>query len=168
MKTKLLTIMLLTSIIANSQEQITFGIYQDVKLVLGMDKEHLNDKPTFDMVFNLNLEGNQFEYYYFSIQAQYEHSDLYGGKLDRYGVNLMWNFNKLIIDDLTASFGFGGHVISRPWIDGMATYSLLNELSYEIFDFLDLSIKNEWVKRNDLPNKKIGYNLYFGVKIKPF
>lgn len=160
--------MLLTSIIANSQEQLTFGIYQDVKLGLGMDKEHGNDKPTFDMIFNVNMEGNQFEYYYFSVQAQYEHADLYGGKFDRYGVNLMWNFNKLIIDDLTASFGFGGHVISRPWIDGMLSYSILNELSYEINDFLDVSLKNEFVKRSDLLNNKLGFNMYFGFKIKPF
>lgn len=152
--------------IAQAQEQVSFGIYQDLKLATSKDN-HGNTPFTTDLIFNVNLEGNQFEYYYFTVQAQYEHANLNTGYLRRYNINALWNFNKLIIDDLNAGIGVGIGMLHRNSI-GTPTYSIINDISYPINNWLELALKNEFVKRSDLPNKKLGYNLSFGVKIRPF
>jgi hypothetical protein len=113
-KYALILLMFLLTFLATSQEGISISILQDVKLGLGMDKEHGNDTPTTDLIFNVNLEGMQLEYYYFAMQVQYEHANLSGGYLRRYSVHGIWNFNQLIVPKLTVSPAIGVGAIHRP------------------------------------------------------
>lgn len=162
---KKLIIILLITASAYSQDGISVAILQDVKLGLGLDDWHANDVPTLDLIANVNLEGNQFKYYYFAMQLQYEYANLSGGKYHRYGVNATWNF-ETIINNVYAGVGCGLHMINRPHNEGNGSYSLLCDLSYKLSDKLSVISKNEFVKRTDLPNKKFGYNLSFGLKYK--
>lgn len=150
--------------IGNTQETISFALLHDVKLGLGLDKEHGNDKPTTDLIFNMNWEGKQYDYYYFAIQTQYEHANLYSGYLRRYSVHGMWNFNKLVIPKLKIGAGVGVGSLHREGFGGFANYSGTIDISYLIYKKISIITKNEWMKRPDLPNKKIGYNLSLGVK----
>ena len=87
MKTYTLIIALFTTCITTSQTGISFSVLQDVKLGLGLDEEHGNDKPTRDLIINMNWQGNQFEHYYFALQTQFETAALSGGYFKRYSVH---------------------------------------------------------------------------------
>lgn len=65
--------------IAQAQEQVSFGLYQDIKLATSKDN-HGNTPFTTDIIITSNWEGKQFKDYYFSIQPFYQFADLNGGK----------------------------------------------------------------------------------------
>jgi hypothetical protein len=150
----------------NAQERLSFSVLQDVKLGLGLDKKHLNDKPTLDLIANFTMEGKQFEWYYFSIQMQYEHAFLYSGYFSRYSINGIWNFNRLFIDKLEIGAGIGLGMINRHQNEGNGSYSGTIEISYPITKRLFIVNKNEWVRRTDLQTPKLGYNSSLGIKFK--
>lgn len=157
-------LILLLALNLNAQDGISIGVFHDVKLGLGLDKEHGNDKSTLDLLLNVSLEGKQFKYYYFSVVPFFEMANLHGGDYKRYGVNLMWNFNKLIVDRLEIGVGAGFGVIHRP--ESYASYSFTADLSYPITKWLSTTLKNEWVRRSELITPKLGYNLSLGIKLK--
>ena len=161
----IITVLFTSSVFA--QQGISFALLHDVKLGLGLDKEHKNDKYTTDLIFNMNWETRQYEYYYFTLQSQYEHANLYSGYLRRYSVHGIWNFNKLIVPKLNIGIGIGVGALHRENYGGMLNYSGTMDISYPMFKNVAIIAKNEWVKRPELPNKKIGYNLSFGIKYKP-
>ncbi|MCP4984923.1 MAG: hypothetical protein GY928_02305 [Colwellia sp.] len=165
---KKLIIIILFTVTTQSQNGISFSVLQDVKLGLGMDKKHLNNNPTLDLLLNVNLEGKQYEYYFFAIQMQYEHAELHSGYLKRYSVHGMWNLNPLILPKLQIGFGFGLGMINREGQYGNGSYSGTIELSYPILKNLSVISKNEWVRRSDLETPKTGYNLSVGLRYKPF
>lgn len=150
----------------HSQDGLSFTVLQDIKLGLGMDKEHGNDRPTPDFIIAINFEGKQFEWYYFSMQSYFEHADLKSGYFRRYGVNATWTLNQLIVNKLKISVGGGIGVIHRENIGGLLTYSLVNEISYPITKHFYVIQRNEFVKRNDLSNRKFGYNSSIGIGYK--
>lgn len=154
---------MLFTTIAAAQEQISIGIYQDAKLTFYRDN-HGNEPFTADIIITANLEGKQFKHYYFSLQPFYEYADLYGDKYHRYGFNLNWNLNNLIIENTTITIGGGIGMIHRPY--GSGSYQLNLEVRHAICNWLDISLRNEFVKRTDLPNKKLGYNLHYGLIFK--
>lgn len=156
-------IILLLALNLNAQDGISVGVFHDIKLGLGMDEEHGNDKPTLDLLLNVSLEGKQFQYYYFSVVPFFEIAQLEGGDFKRYGVSLMWNFNELILDGLEIGIGTGFGVIHRP--ESYASYSFTADLSYTITKGISLALKNEWVRRSELKTPKLGYNLMFGIKL---
>lgn len=162
----IILLMFLMAYLAKAQEGISFSVLQDVKLGLGMDKKHGNDSPTMDIIVNMNFEGKQFEWYYFSMQTQFEKANLSSGDYYRYSVHSIWTLNKLIIPKLRIGLGCGLGVIHRPLSGGLLSYSGTMDISYTIFKNTGLTIKNELVRRPDLPNKKIGYNLSFGLTFK--
>lgn len=164
---KLIILLTLISINLHAQDGISFSVLQDVKLGLGLDKTHGNTTPTLDVLINMNWEGKQYEYYYFAIQTQFEKANLYGDNFYRYGVNGIWNFNKLIVPKLKIGFGVGLGIIHRENNSGFGSYSGTLELSYPIAKNLAVIIKNEWVRRSDLPTPKTGYNLAAGITFKP-
>ena len=151
---------------STAQEGISFSVLQDVKLGLGLDKEHNNDKPTLDIIALMNWEGKQQTHYYFAIQTLFEHAQLSSGDLTRYGVNGVWNFNQLIVENLTVSPSLGIGVLRRPNSGGLLTYSLGCETSLKVLKNVSIVLRNEWFKRPDLKNKKLGYNLAFGINYK--
>ena len=169
-KTKIIRDIIITSIaivgvmdIANSQEKIQFGTYQDIKLGFGQDEEHGNVSPTLDLLLNVSLEGKQFKYYYFSIVPFFEMANLHSGDFKRYGVSLMWNFNRLLIERLEIGIGTGFGVIHRP--ESYASYSFTADLSCLIAKGISLGLKNEWVRRSELKTPKLAYNLSIGIKL---
>lgn len=153
---------LLLALNLNAQDGISLGVFQDIKLGLGMDKEHGNDRPTLDKIFNISLEGKQLKYYYFSVVPFFEVAALHGGDYKRYGVSLMWNFNQFRWFEIGVGAGFG--VIHRP--ESYASYSFTADLSHSISKSVSIALKNEFVRRSELEVPKLGYNLSFGIKLK--
>ncbi|WP_242205368.1 hypothetical protein [Aestuariivivens insulae] len=171
MKKYILTILLVTGLTCLAQSHISFSVFHDAKLLITGDDKG-NDALTTDLIFNMDWEGKPFETYYFSIKTQFEYANLKGGKLYRYSVNGMWNFNRLIIPKLVAGIGLGVGVIHRSGYvntDGLLSYSLTNELSYPIFKSVAISCKYEVVKRTDLKEiygEKLPYRPNFSIGIK--
>jgi hypothetical protein len=161
MKKILLLLFALFTISTYSQEHIRIGLFQDGKLLVS-DDDHNNTAPTLDLTLSVDLQGKQFNYYYFSIRSQIEYADLWSGELYRYSVVPMWNFNKLIIDKMEIGVGAGYSMISR---DGFAwnSYSLVGEITYPISDNWKFGMRNEWVRRRDLQTPVLRYNLSFGI-----
>lgn len=154
----------LMSYIAKAQDGISASVLHDTKLLfMGDDKG--NPAGTTDVILNVNLEGKQFAWYYFGLQAQYEHANLKGGYLRRYSVHGMWYFNRLVVPNLTIGVGVGPAVLHRPGM-GKYSYSFTSDVSYKLTKNLDFIIKNEWVRRTDLEVNATRYNLSAGLKYK--
>jgi hypothetical protein len=171
MKNILILLISLTILNTYSQETISFSMLQDAKLLITGDDKG-NPPGTTDLIFNMNWEGKQFEYYYFSIQTQFEYANLQS-KFYRYSVHGIWTLNRLFIPKLEASIGLGFGVIHRDIdIDGMGTYSATGELAYPITKKIMVLAKYEIVRRSDLialyNSKPFVPNLAIGVKLKPF
>ena len=167
MKTILL---ILFPILIYSQSSLEIGITQDARLLLlGDDKG--NDAGTLNTVINFNMQGKQFEYYYFAISPQFEFANLKDNYY-RYSVNGIWTFNRLIIRNFEAGIGIGAGIIHRDNLNirGQLSYSLTGELSYVLNDNLKLTTKYELVKRSDLEvlynDKGLKPNFYIGLKYK--
>ena len=150
----------------NAQERISLTALHDLKLGFGLDDEHNNGKSVLDVIIAVDLEGKQFEWYYFSMQPFYEYANLQETNYHRYGVNAKWNFNKLIVDKLVVSPGFGIGMINRKGNEGNGSYQFLVDLSYPIIKDLHFIVRNEYVRRSDLLTPKLGYNVSVGVKFK--
>lgn len=161
-----LLFMFLMVLCSNAQDGISVSVLQDFKLGLGLDKEHNGGKSVMDLIVKVNMEGKQFEYYYFAMQVQYERANLQSGYFSRYGVNAIWNLNSLLVPKLKLGFGIGLHMIERPNTGGMGSYSGTLELSYPITKKLALIVNNEWLRRPDLVTPKTGYNLSGGLTYK--
>lgn len=166
MKKLIVLILLFISLISYSQDGISFSVLQDVKLGLGLDKAHKNTSPTLDIIANLNLEGKQYDYYYFAIQLQYEHANLHDGRFTRYSVHGIWTLEPKLINKLKMGFGLGLGIINREDDYGRGSYSGTIELSYPITKNLFIVQKNEWVRRSELPTPKLVYNNSLGLKYK--
>lgn len=158
---KLIFILLITTS-CFSQDKISFAIFQDAKLLLGKDVEHGNDKPTLDAIVYMELEGEQFSDYYYSMQLFYQDADLSGGRLRRYGVNSMWNFNDIFLPRTTASAGLGISCIKR-FGESLGSYQFASELSYKIYKKIKISLRYEYVRRSDI--ELFRSNGSFGIKI---
>lgn len=152
--------------LAKAQNGLSFSALHDVKLGLGLDKQHNDGKPTADIILLMNFEGKQFEYYYFNMQTYFEHASLKSGYFRRYGVNALWNFNTLILPKLKLGFGGGMGVIHRQNTGGLLSYSGIIEVSYPISKHLFIMQRNEFVRRPDLETPKTGYNLSIGINYK--
>ena len=164
----IIALMCLITYLATAQEGISFAVLQDVKLGLGLDKEHGNTEPTLDIIINMNWEGKQYEYYYFAVQTQFEKANLCDGDYLRYSVHGIWSFNTLIVPKLSLGFGVGLGIIHRPLSGGLVSYSGSLDISYPIFKKVSVIAKNEWVRRPDLITPKLGYNLSLGINYKNY
>ena len=162
----IIAILIVLAFKCNAQDGLSISVLHDVKLGLGLDKEHGNDKPTLDYIIVFNMDGKQFEWYYFSVQTYYEHAELSSGYFKRYGFNTTWTLNELIVPKLKLGFGMGLGAIHRHLSGGMLTYSGVLEVSYPILKNIDLISRNEWVRRPDLITPKLAYNLSIGIKYK--
>jgi hypothetical protein len=131
-----------------AQDHVSVSVFQDAKLlIIGDDKG--NNAGTANLLISFNLEGKQFEYYYFSMQPFYEYADLNGGYFHRYGVNAAWTLNKLVVPKLEASIGVGIGAIHRTGL-GLASYQFIGQLNYPITPWLFASARYEIVRRSDL------------------
>lgn len=166
MKKLIILVTTLITINLQAQDQISFSVLQDAKLLVNGDNRG-NSPGATDLIFNMNWEGKQFDYYYFSIQTQYEHANLRGGYFRRYSVHGIWTLNSLLLPKLEIGFGAGLGMIHRN-SQGMGSYSGTIDLSYPITKKLYASLKNEWVRRSDLNTPQLRYNLAIGLKYKAF
>jgi hypothetical protein len=149
---------------STAQDQISFSVLQDAKFLISGD-DIGNKAGTVDLIFNMNWEGKQFEYYYFSIQTQYETANLNGGSFKRYSAHGVWTLNALLLPELEIGFGAGIGMIHR---ETASTYSYSGtiDLSYPITKKIFFTLKNEWVRRSDLNTPELRYNLAAGLKYK--
>lgn len=161
---KLLIIIAIFTLNIQAQNTISFSVLQDIKLGLGMDEEHGNIGFTPDVILNVNLEGKQFEWYYFSMQVQYEHAELSSGYFKRYSVHGIWNLNQLIIPKMEVGLGVGLGMINRKEAEGIGSYSGTIDISYPITKKLHVILKNEYVRRPLIDAFR--YNLSAGLKYK--
>lgn len=161
---KILIIIAIFTLNIQAQNTISFSVLQDIKLGLGMDEEHGNIGFTPDVILNVNLEGKQFEWYYFSMQVQYEHAELSSGYFKRYSVHGIWNLNQLIIPKMEVGLGVGLGMINRKEAEGIGSYSGTIDISYPITKKLHVILKNEYVRRPLIDAFR--YNLSAGLKYK--
>lgn len=144
-----------------SQEHIRVGLFQDGKLLVS-DDVHNNSAPTIDLTLSFDLQGKQFEWYYFSVRPQIEYANLWSGELYRYSVIPMWNVNKLNINKLEIGVGVGYGIIHKNG-GASSSYSFVGELTYPFADDWRFGIRNEWVRRSELQTPVLRYNLSFGI-----
>lgn len=161
MKKIFLLLLTLFSLSIYSQEHKRAGVFQDGKLLVS-DDEHNNTAPTLDLTLSFDLQGKQFEYYYFSIRSQIQYADLWSGALYRYSVIPMWNFNKMIINELEVGVGVGFGMIHKNG-GSSSSYSFVGEITYPLAEDWRFGIRNEWVRRSELETPVLRYNLSFGV-----
>ena len=149
-----------------AQDKISFGVFQDARLLIS-DDDYGNTAPTLDLIFNMDWEGKQFTYYYFSIKSQYEQANLQGTTFRRYTINTMWNLNRLFIPKLEAHLGVGIGMIHRKPLSAF-TYSATSELTYPLFKRIRIALKYEYVRRNDLETPQFKHNGAVGIQWEGF
>lgn len=165
-----LIILILFPLLLTAQSSLEISVTQDARLLFLGDNKG-NEAGTLNTVINLNMQGKQYEYYYFSISPQFEFANL-KDKFYRYSVNGIWTFNRLIIPKLEAGIGIGAGIIHRDNIElaGQLSYSFTGELSYPITKKIKATTKYELVKRSDLKvlygDKELKPNFYIGFKFK--
>ena len=169
---KYLLLLILAMQLTYAQDKISISILQDSKLLISGDT-HGNSPSTFDLILSADLEGQQLNWYYFSMRAQYEQADLYSGMFYRYSVQSIWTFNKLFIPNLELGTGIGLSMIHRGGTiktPGLGSYSFIGELSYPISKKLRMLVRNEFIHRADLvywynETNPLKYNLSAGLEL---
>ena len=78
-----------------SQEIVSIGIYQDVKLAVQTD-DYGNKPFTRDLIIRLNMQGNQQRFGYMVIFPEFESANLKGGLYTRWSANGGYIFNQVI------------------------------------------------------------------------
>ncbi|WP_034039775.1 hypothetical protein [Wocania ichthyoenteri] len=164
MKKYIILFTTLITISCYSQDKLTLGVTQDLRLGLAMDKKHGNPNVTPNMLFNWDWETKQFKSLYPVIRLQYEFANLSSGKLSRYSVHggLTWNKVKtpkiLFIPaydfpNMEIGMFLGVGMLSRPnnvQVSPALIYSVTIEVSYTIFKGFRGVLKNELINRPDL------------------
>ena len=158
--------LLIGLVTTHAQNNISIGLYQDIKLAtVGDDKG--NNPFTLDAKLDIGLHGFQLKNYYFSIHTQFEYADLKGGDFGSVMVIPNWTMNNLVLDDLEISGGVLIGLIHR-WGQAYATYGLNSDISYMIAPNIKLSLLGQLIKRSDLLDrwgtKGLSPSVYFGIK----
>jgi len=152
-------ILILFPLLMFSQSQVTVGVYIDPKLTLFGDGKHYD--ATLDFKVELELQGKQFDWYYFSIKAQYEHADL-KPQYTAWLVAPGWTFNQLVIPNTSIGIFPAIGFINR-YGEGFFTYGATGEISYiAIRNKLSISLQCQAIDRPDVP--KFGISNYIGIK----
>lgn len=166
--------MLATSMVASSQN-ISLALYQDGKMLFKGDEDRGYKAGTINLLFRAKIKSEYFEHGYFVLSPEYEYAEI-GNIYKRYSINGGFTFDNLELNilgtnvleniEFTPMIGWGW--IYRENIGGGDSYGLSAEISYKINDWLNLNFVNQWTKRADLENKKLGYSLFGGIEITVF
>lgn len=107
MKTKLIIMLLLSTMATLAQEAIGFQVTADNRLmVLGDD--HGNDPFTPDLSFKVVMQGKDTNTGYLIVSPKYEYARLSGGDYSRFGAELGYAFHTYILKiDIAPSIGYG-------------------------------------------------------------
>jgi len=153
-------ILLLFPLLIFSQSNVSLGVYIDPKLTLFGDGNHYK-KPTLDFKIEVEMQGKQIGYGFFSIKAQYENAQL-RPQFTSWIVAPGWTFNQLIV--LNTSIGIFPTVgfINR-YGEGFFTYGATGEISYKIGK-ISVTLQCQAIDRPDVP--KFGLSNYIGIKYK--
>ena len=159
-------ILILSTAICSAQDNISIGLYQDIRLAtVGDDKG--NDAFTTDVKLDISLQGYQLNQYYFSVNTQFEYATLKGGDYFSLMVVPNWTLNDLILEKVEVGAGVIIGLIHR-WGAGYATYGLSGDVSYMIAPKLKISLLGQLIKRGDLADrwntKGLSPNVYLGIK----
>jgi len=150
-------ILILFPLLIFSQSNVSLGVYIDPKLTLFGDGKHYD--ATLDFKVEIELQGKQFEYYYFSIKAQYENAQL-RPQFTSWLIAPGWNFNQLIVPNTSIGIFPTVGFINR-FGEGFFTYGATGEISYKI-GRISLSLQCQAIDRPDVP--KFGLSNYLGIK----
>ena len=137
-----------------SQEQISLGVYQDLRLLLTGD-DHNNDAGTIDIVMRIEMQGKQQNWGYLTIFPQFEYAEI-AGNYKRWSANVGYTFNEIFVEIMP--------YVSYGWIDRGVSFRSIGagcEISYKIGK-LEISLLNEFVERQEL-NKWV-CSIYGGIK----
>jgi len=77
-----------------SQSNVSLGVYIDPKLTFFGDGKHYD--ATLDFKIELEMQGKQIGYGYFSIKAQYENAQL-RPQFTSWLIAPGWTFNELVV-----------------------------------------------------------------------
>lgn len=151
-------IFLLLTTLLFSQERVSIGIYQDVKLATQAD-DYGNKPFTRDLIIRLNMQGNQQSFGYMVMFPEFETADLKGGLYSRWSANGGYVFNFIKNVELSATVGIG--VIHRHKV-GYASFGGGGTISYQINRIKLVSLW-QLTSRKDID--KIRNSLFFGIEI---
>jgi len=141
---------------------ISLNVSQDARLAIAGD-ERGNEAFTTNVNLGFELRGLQNGNSYFIMRPELEYADLKGGELYRMTANFGYTFNKWIKDvDFTVTLG--GGMLIRHELSGLHTQANLQTTWY-FMKGVGLFLDSEFVQRQDLPNKFIGYSGKIGIKI---
>lgn len=87
-------ILLLLPLTLLGQGNIGVTVAQDVRLATMKDSNGKNSPFTTDVIFRVDLQGNQNKYGYLIVGAEYEYADLKGSAYNRYSFNIGYAFNE--------------------------------------------------------------------------
>jgi hypothetical protein len=137
---KLTLLLVFFTIYSFSQDNLTLGLTQDLRLATS--KDEAGNKPfTPDLIINFDWEMAQFDSFYPSIKLQYEYANLHGGTFTKYTFSggLTWcEVSAFGYDypNLEIGLFLGVGSLDRPtlpMLPSMGVYSVILEGSYEFF-----------------------------------
>lgn len=144
MKT-LLYIICFLSFGAQAQDQVSVSIFQDAKLATIGDQKHGYKAGTLDLLFRLNLQGQQREYGYMVVFPEYEYSEI-SGSYKRYSANVGYTLNRIVLNP-NASIGYG-------WIDRYGktffSWGLSAGIAHPITKNVNIHLLSQYTQRTDL------------------
>jgi len=149
-------ILILFPLLMFSQSNVSLGVYIDPKLTLFGDGKHYD--ATLDFKVELEMQGKQIGYGFFSIKAQYENAQL-RPQFTSWLIAPGWTFNQLVIPVSIGIFPTIGFI--NRYGEGFFTYGATGEISYKIGK-ISLSLQCQSIDRPDVP--KFGISNYLGFK----
>ena len=159
-------ILLFFSLSIFSQEKVSIAILQDVRLATIGDNRG-NEAFTLNILARFKMQGNQHKYGYIVLSPVFEYADL-TDKYYRYGVDIGYTFNKLILKDFEATTMLGYGFIERKNISTSSVSGTL-EISYKINSFLKIIQTNQLTQRTDLKwmygDNALRYSNFLGIEI---
>jgi len=150
-------ILLLFPLLMFSQSNVSLGVYIDPKLTFFGDGKHYD--ATLDFKIELEMQGKQIGYGYFSIKAQYENAQL-RPQFTSWLIAPGWTFNELVVKNTSIGIFPTVGFINR-FGEGFFTYGATGEISYKI-GRISLSLQCQAIDRPDVP--KFGLSNYLGIK----
>ena len=167
MKKLIIIIVIIFGIKLNSQERVSLSVYQDAKFLFIGDEKRGYKAGTTDVIFRLNMQGNQQKHGYMIVAPQFEYAAIEGNYC-RYSAALGYVLNKLIINNTelgsTASYGF----ISRYGITSRSI-GLTTFVNYKLSNRFKIAILFQGVQRSDLQwlwgSKSFKLSTFIGIEI---
>ena len=156
------------SFFMHSQSQLSFSLYQDLRLgIVGDENQEDAGNSIINILARLNMQGKQNKWGYLLVFPEFEFAEL-DDNYFRASANVGYTFNNLFVKGTEASFYAGGGLIGR-W--GVSTYSWGGGASAAMkVGKIKLLMLAQFTERSDLRlryggNTKIRFSGFVGVEI---